>query len=392
MTKIVVDFHFYYIKCIKIFNLISLVFQDYNKELSRKEYLKILSFDALYLLLTLNATVFFGLSTHLLYNGENNVKTLVFAISSTLSMIRNILRFIIIFRKKMEIGDVMEIMKTSYDQAQVDEFEIVAYLNYFKLMRNMLLVSASFIMLFLNIEPLIRLIFHGELNFPINSPFESGKINIYLYPFAYLWTVFNYTYIVINTGLFDFVLCSLIITLAIEFRILSTNFKTIKTRMEGNDEIIQEMKLLIDRHNELFIIKNKLENIFSFPLLCNLLSNSFIACFVAFSATISSGFTNMIDQAFLCAVILLLVYTQCFFGQMLKDASESVVNAIYECGWEDINDIQIRRAFISIIQRSQKTECLTIMKFGDVTLKQFSTVLSYAYSFYTVFCRLDAQQ
>ncbi|XP_070510025.1 odorant receptor 85c-like, partial [Chironomus tepperi] len=170
-------------------------------------------------------------------------------------------------------------------------------------------------------------------------------------------------------------------------------FSTIqKSFSKTINEIKRETKCLIQRHNELFIIKNKLENIFSFPLLCSILSNLLCVCFTAFNATISSGISDLIEQAFLSFATLLLIYAQCFFGQMLKDASESVVNAIYECGWEDINDIQIRRALISIIQRSQKTECLTIMKFGDVTLKQFTTVLSYAYSFYTVFCRLYAEQ
>jgi len=373
MTEIVVDFQFYYIKCIKIFNLIFLVFRDYGNNLSRREYFKAYFSDAIYILLTLNASIFFGLSTHLLYSGGNDVRTLVFAISSTLSMIRYILRFFINFRKKMEIADVLETLRKSYNQSQVEEFDISGYINYFKMMRNMLIFNGVFVLFCLNFGPLIGLIFHGELNFPISSPFENGQVSVYFYPFAYLWTMFIYIYIIINTGLFDFLLCSLIIILSIEFKILSTNFKNLKTKVKGNDKIRQEMKLLIQRHNELFIIKNKLENIFSFPLLCNILSNSYTVCFVAFSATISSGITEMIDQVFLCAVTLLLVYTQCFFGQMLKDASESVVNGIYECGWEDINDIQIRKTIVSIIQRSQKSECLTIMKFGDVTLKQFTT-------------------
>ncbi|CAG9800738.1 unnamed protein product [Chironomus riparius] len=238
MTEIVVDFQYYYIKCIKIFNLICLVFKKHSNDLSRRDYLRIYIADALYLLLALNASIFFGLSTHLLYSGDNDVRTLVFAICSTLSVIRYMLRFIMIFQKKMEIADVMDVMKKSYQQTQVDAFEISGYTKYFKMMRNMILFNSVFVMFFLNFGPLIGLIFYGEMNFPLNSPFENG---------------------------------------------------------------------------------------------------------------------------------------QCFFGQMLKDASESVVNGIYECGWEDINDIQIRRAFISIIQRSQKPECLTIMKFGDVTLKQFTT-------------------
>ena len=269
MTEIVVDFQFYYIKCIKIFNLIFLVFRNSSKDLSQKDNLKIYLADALYLLLTLNASIFFGLSTHSLYNGENDVRTLVFAISSTLSILRYIVRFVVIFRKKMEIADVMNIMKKSYNQAQVDSFEIVGYIKYFKMMRNMIVINGSFVLFFLNFGPLIGLIFKGEMNFPISSPFENGQVSVYLYPFAYLWTMFIYTYIIVNTGLFDFLLCSLIINLSIEFQILSMNFKSLKTKVQAHDELHQELKLLIQKHNELFIIRNKLENIFSFPIFCN---------------------------------------------------------------------------------------------------------------------------
>ncbi|XP_070510024.1 odorant receptor 85c-like [Chironomus tepperi] len=172
---------------------------------------------------------------------------------------------------------------------------------------------------------------------------------------------------------FNFIFYTLITVASIDFQILSVNIRNIKNDIKDVNKMRTEMKEFIKIHNELFIIRNKLEEILSFPFLCTFISDSLNACFTAFYATISIGSTDMIEEAFFSFSSFLLVFSQCLFGQMLKDASESVADAIYECGWEDINDIQIRKAFISIIQRSQKSECLTVMKFGEVTLKQFST-------------------
>ena len=369
-SKVVVDFQFYYIKCIKFFKIIFLDFRVLSCQYSLKENLQILLSDILYFLLTLNASIFFGLSTYKLFVGSSDVKNLIFAFSSTISTLRYILRILWTFHKKMELADVLDIMKKSYNQETVDKYQIGNSIKNFRMMKSFTKMIGVGGTVFLNFGPLVKLLFYFQISFPVDSPFEAENINIYLYPLAYFWTFFSYSYIILSNGLFDFVLYSFIIVTSIEFQILSLDFKHLKI-----DQITmqEEIKSLINRHNELFIIRNKLEEIFSFPLLCTYISNSLNACFTAFYATISIGSTDMIEQAFFSFASFLLILSQCFFGQMLKDASESVVNGIYECGWEDIKDIQIRRAFISIIQRSQKPECLTIMKFGDVTLKQFTT-------------------
>ncbi|CAG9800737.1 unnamed protein product [Chironomus riparius] len=263
----------------------------------------------------------------------------------------------------------MEVLKKSYDEETIDKYQIKKSLKYFKIVKNTTLTVGIGSIISINLGSLIKILFYFQMSFPVYSPFEAEHFNIYLFPFAYLWTFFTYGYIIFSTLFVDCVFYTLIIVLSIDFQMLSADFKAI---CKGN-EICQEIKSLIQRHNELFMIKDDLENIFSVLIFGDILSNSFSACFTAFHATITIESTGMIEELFFCSALLFLILLQCFFGQMLKDASESVVIGIYECGWEDIRDYQVRKIIVSIIQRSQKPECLTYLKFGDVTLKQFTT-------------------
>jgi hypothetical protein len=65
---------------------------------------------------------------------------------------------------------------------------------------------------------------------------------------------------------------------------------------------------------------------------------------------------------------------QCDYGQMLKDASLSVADGIYESGWENLEDEKLKKMLMMIIMRSQKSSALTAMKFNEINLEQFAKV------------------
>lgn len=372
MKQKVIDFEIYYSKIVLLFHYMFLILEDYREQSHQQKRAKLKYPDIVYFLLTLNALVFFGLSTRLLFAGASDLKNLFFAISTTFAATKIVLRLFAAHKKKIKLAEVMKILRKSYSEDEVIQFEISGYIKDFKVMKNVAIFNALCAIFFLNFGPMLKLMLNGELNFPIHSPFRDGNVNGFLYPFAYFWTVFSYTHIIAVTALLDFLLYTLIVMVSIEFKILSYKFRNLQTKATEN-EIKMETKSLIQRHNELFDITMKLENIFSFPLFCNTISNTLSVCFTAFYATISSGITDISEEVFFCIAILFLIFSQCYFGQMLKDASENVFNGICECGWENMSYNEIKKSFILIIQRSHKSECLTNMKFGDVTLKQFTT-------------------
>ena len=64
----------------------------------------------------------------------------------------------------------------------------------------------------------------------------------------------------------------------------------------------------------------------------------------------------------------------CFFGQMLKDSSEYVAVGIYDCGWEDLNDMRLRKSILLALLRAQKVSKLTVFSIFTITLSQFQKV------------------
>jgi len=64
----------------------------------------------------------------------------------------------------------------------------------------------------------------------------------------------------------------------------------------------------------------------------------------------------------------------CFFGQMLKDSSECVVDGIYDCGWEDLEDMKLRKSILLALLRAQRVSKLTVFSIFTITLSQFQKV------------------
>jgi hypothetical protein len=165
------------------------------------------------------------------------------------------------------------------------------------------------------------------------------------------------------------------------------------------------MKSFVDKHNELSKHVEKLETIFSFPLFAFIMSSSFLICCCAFTATVLDA-SDSVGMIYYCLSSLFQVYFLCYYGQMLQTSSENLNQEVYNCGWENIKNPELRYGLILIIRRSQKPKVLTIMKFADITMQHFasvsfnvfksnrfnfiilSQVVTYSYSYFTLLRRL----
>ncbi|KAG5869393.1 hypothetical protein JTB14_038423 [Gonioctena quinquepunctata] len=69
---------------------------------------------------------------------------------------------------------------------------------------------------------------------------------------------------------------------------------------------------------------------------------------------------------------------------MIKLQAEEVANsAFYHCEWYLPNVIPARKSLSFMIQRSQKTVCLTAMGFIDINRQTIVAMWKTAYSFFT---------
>ena len=69
---------------------------------------------------------------------------------------------------------------------------------------------------------------------------------------------------------------------------------------------------------------------------------------------------------------------------MLKDAGLSVAKAVQNIDFENIKDYKVRRALMMILMRSQKSIAFQKVLTYEITIEQFTTVVSSAYSYYTL--------
>lgn len=110
-------------------------------------------------------------------------------------------------------------------------------------------------------------------------------------------------------------------------------------------------------------------------LMINFLLTSLIMCFVAFllsNGTLQAGARSFLIPYFLVTASEVFLY--CYFGQQLIDSKHAAVDGIYESGWENIEDNELKKRFSLIIQQAANPTHLSAMGFADVSLTTFAAV------------------
>ncbi|NP_001166606.1 olfactory receptor 23 [Bombyx mori] len=182
--------------------------------------------------------------------------------------------------------------ETVYDN-DVTEVGIVNEANELLKFVNFLLSTVSFV---------VTMTFCTMPLFGMAGEFmETGKF-VVLYPFAvkYPFDVYNTSFwvivyvnqfwatIIVCTNIFGvdtlfYALCSYI---GMNFRLLSYKFEHLE--IKRNDRIINEIIVLIKRHQELIELVNKTQSLYSLSTLFNIVTSSLLICLSGFNITILS--------------------------------------------------------------------------------------------------------
>lgn len=182
----------------------------------------------------------------------------------------------------------------------------------------------------------VKILMSGEKLFPFFIAVPKFAYITAVYPFALMFVTWvEYTKIFLTLA-FDLLLYGMITALSLKFRILKINFENLNRKCEK--EVKKTLNDLIDRHNQLINIRNILEDIFSQSLFVNYILVTFIICFLAFQISIASNVAEIAHHSNFMLSLLLQIFLQCFFGELLKDSSENVLLGVQNCGWENFQD------------------------------------------------------
>ncbi|CAG9806910.1 unnamed protein product [Chironomus riparius] len=248
-----------------------------------------------------------------------------------------------------------------------------------------------------------------QKNFEFSKKLPYDTSNVFVHSLSVIWL--NYAHITyqITNIVMEIFQYGLVTILSMEFKILAYKFENLKVvvidievqnveastsqYIPSTSKIkqqptkrsapikLQDIKPLVDEHNQLLELRDLLWDVLSLSFHIRFILSSFQLCFLAYQITASNE-----KYLFIAEMIknLLNIFFQCYFGQMLKDAGHSIAKSVQRLKWENIKDLEVRRSLMIIMMRSQESIAFRIIGTYDITVEQFTTIVSSAYSYYTL--------
>lgn len=117
-----------------------------------------------------------------------------------------------------------------------------------------------------------------------------------------------------------------------------------------------------------------MEEIFAPGFFLTYFTTGITLCLHAFRLSIS---TNITEILFVIPAIIAqanFVRIQCHYGQIFSDAITNIADGIYHCGWEELDDDQVKKMLLMVIMKSQKSLGLTNLKFSRIDMTKLTMV------------------
>ncbi|KZC15162.1 Putative odorant receptor 13a [Dufourea novaeangliae] len=144
-----------------------------------------------------------------------------------------------------------------------------------------------------------------------------------------------------------------------------------------SSEDIGQLRFVVSRHQEIIVFTKKVEKLFTYIALSQLVSNTLITCCVGFIIAISihmeNGIPLLIKSILFYFAICLEVFIYCFAGEYLDIKSDLLGKAAYNSLWYD-SESSKSRLIVPLLLRSQKGFPLTFGKFSTLNLESFTGV------------------
>ncbi|XP_076640935.1 odorant receptor 10-like isoform X7 [Halictus rubicundus] len=160
-----------------------------------------------------------------------------------------------------------------------------------------------------------------------------------------------------------------------------------------------QFRFVAMRHQEIILFTQRIERLFTYIALCQLLTNTLIICCLGFLfiTVINTGFVismhkalqvenglPLILKSFLFYVVMCSeIFMYCFAGEYLNTKSKMIVDAICETTWYDLQPTTSRR-LVLLILKSQKGLPLTFGKFSSLSLQSFANIMKASASYMSV--------
>lgn len=208
--------------------------------------------------------------------------------------------------------------------------------------------------------------------FPVEIWFPFDVYDPRYHAFTWLFMVIFSSLITIAMWGADLILFALVSVVSILYQRLDDRIENLKNKL--NQSIDQDIKSIVELHNDLITVCYNLQRIFSFSLLINLLGTSIIICTIGFQVVDGARPDNSVKYGLWFIMILGQILSLCFYGSKLSDISENASRAIFYCGWNECDDRRFKHFVMLMTIKSQRPCVLSASKFTTISLKVFKSV------------------
>ncbi|CAK9826540.1 Odorant receptor 13a [Anthophora retusa] len=149
----------------------------------------------------------------------------------------------------------------------------------------------------------------------------------------------------------------------------------------------KQIKVFINRHQEIIGFTERVEKLFTYIALSQLVFNTIITCCVGFLVVIAINMDDGLPVLIKSVVFYLVICTEqfvyCFAGEYLSIKSQLIGNTAYDFLWYDLraNESQL---LIPLILRSQRGFTFTFGKFSSLSLERFTAIMKVSASYISV--------
>lgn len=325
------------------------------------------TFGILFFVALIINTIFqFGLSAVTMLRNSDNLQILTIGVIICFGYIEMSLKYSIVFIKQNRIKSFLKRFPKFYDESENHQFKVDKRLR--KSRVPFYIYTA--ICVYNSVKNTFHNILIGEFFNNISFPFSVT--NPFTFVILDLWLLLSMYVIMLCNVLIQRVTYGAIVLLVVEMEKLRDEILSIKLMM-GNPAgseytmnfscvLKQKVKLVVQRHAGLLAIRNEFDEIFSLILMVTFLCSLIMVCF----SELMSFYSHFPMQKFVFLMMAvaqsILIVVQCTYGQQLKDANDRIVQAIYECKWEEIEDQRIKRDLLIMLTKAQNFKGFTCWK------------------------------
>jgi len=164
--------------------------------------------------------------------------------------------------------------------------------------------------------------------------------------------------------------------LVISFTTLHNDFSDLN-HLTGTAAWKDQLIVLVKRHQHLLALLKKAIDAFAYTASVNYCVNSILLCMSSYTISFNidaQNFSNVFHEVMHLIGINFGAFFFCFCAQKLTDASESIADAAYDCGWENVDDTKAKEMILMVVMRAQHTKKTRALKFIVISLESMTIV------------------